>query len=356
MADEKDSGEKTEEATPQRREDFRKRGQVAQTRELGSVLMLLSIVISMWLLGSFFLDQIHQVFTRSFTDYLVISANEEGWRAAALFAGVRSVLIVAPLGAMLWLVGVTGSLLQVGFLTNEEAFKFNPNRINPVEGLKRLFSIRSIVEGLKAIFKVVVVVFVLALILRSELLTIPRLSYFEVQGLFKYIGTVSLKLFGGVAILMGVIAAFDYLFQRWDLEKKMRMSKQELKEEIKSREGDPLVRARIKKIQRELATKRMMNDVPKADVIITNPTHIAVAIKYSNEFVSPKLLAKGADEVAERIKNVAKENNVPIVENKPVARTIFKTMKIGDFIPRELYAAVAEILSYVYKLRNRKVV
>ena len=145
------------------------------------------------------------------------------------------------------------------------------------------------------------------------------------------------------------------MFQRFDLEKQMKMTKQEVKEEVKSREGDPLIKARIRKIQKEMANKRMMNDVPKADVIITNPTHLAIAIQYQPEkFAAPIILAKGADQVAMKIRELATENDIPIVENKPLARTIFKTLEIGQQIPRELFEAVAEVLAYVFKLKRKK--
>ncbi|HND85352.1 MAG TPA: EscU/YscU/HrcU family type III secretion system export apparatus switch protein, partial [Pseudobdellovibrionaceae bacterium] len=175
----------------------------------------------------------------------------------------------------------------------------------------------------------------------------------DVAQTLAYIGKVVFKLLMGIGIAMTVIAAADYFFQKWDLEKKMMMTKQQVKEEVKQREGDPMIRARVRRIQREMANKRMMEQVPKADVIITNPTHIAVALQYNEGLAAPKLIAKGADLLAEKIKEIAREHHVPIVENKPLARTIFKTMKIGQVIPRELFVAVAEVLSYVYKLKKK---
>lgn len=154
-------------------------------------------------------------------------------------------------------------------------------------------------------------------------------------------------------MMMLILSGADYFFQRWDLEKKMMMTKQEVKEEAKSREGDPMIKARIRRMQRERASKRMMEAIPKADVVITNPTHIAVVLKYDASLPSPQIVAKGADLIAEKIKAIAREHNIPIVENKPLARTIFKTLKIGQVIPRELFVAVAEVLSYVYKLRKK---
>ena len=183
---------------------------------------------------------------------------------------------------------------------------------------------------------------------------LPKLVTYDVPELMTYIAELVFKLVGGVGTFMIALAAFDFFFQKYDLEQKMRMTKQEVKEEHKSREGDPLIRARIRKLQREMATRRMMDDVKKADVIITNPTHIAVAVQYSANLVAPKIIAKGADIVAERIKKVAKELNIPIVENKPLARTIYKTIEIGQTIPRELYNAVAEVLSYVYRLKGKR--
>lgn len=352
MAD-TDQEEKSEEPTQQRREDFRKRGQVAQTRELGSVLMLLGSVLMIWLLGRFFLQQLHEVFFHSFSHYLVTSARDGGWLAAVKFAGLKSLLIVGPIFGIMSLISFSATLVQTGILQNEDALKFNIERLNPVEGLKRIFSLRAWVEGLKAIVKVIIIGAVATVILRSEILVIPRLVDYSVEQILVYIGMVSFKLFVGIGALMAALAGFDYLFQRWELEKKMRMSKQEVKEETKSREGDPLIKARIRRIQREMANRRMMDAIPKADVIITNPTHIAVALQYDENTVAPRVVAKGADYLAEKIKEIARQHNITIVENKPLARAMYKTLKIGQVIPRELYTAVAEVLSYVFKLKKK---
>ncbi len=352
MADEE--GERTEEPTSQRREDFRKRGQVAQSKELGSVLVLLGSLISVWMLGRFFVQQMFEIFTRSFTDYLVTSARQEDWFAATKFAFGRAALIVAPLGAILWVINVASTVLQVGFLNNEEALNFDFNRLDPVEGFKRIFTLKSVIEGAKAMAKVTLVGAVVYIVISGEIKNIPHLSSYDTNTLMIYVGQLLIKLFGWVGIFMFVLAGADYLFQRFELEKKMRMTKQEIKEEIKSREGDPMIRARVRKLQREMSNRRMMDKVPKADVIITNPTHIAVALQYTKDMAAPVLIAKGADLMAEKIKQVARDANVPIIENKPLARTIFKTMKLGQAIPRELYTAVAEVLSYIFRTKKRR--
>lgn len=354
MAEQSDN-EKTEDPTPQRREDFRKRGQVAQSKEIGSVFILFATAITIWFLGRYFLQQVYEIFTRSFTDYLIISARDGDWQTAAKFSALKAIQVVGPLAVITWLMGVASTVVQIGFLNNEEALKFDPNRINPVEGFKRIFSLRALMEGMKAVLKVSIVTAIVVMVFNAEIMTLPKLVTYEVEQLMIYIGHILLKLLGGTGAFMIALATFDFFFQKWDLEQKMRMTKQEVKEELKQREGDPLVRARIRKLQRELANRRMMSDVKKADVIITNPTHIAIALMYSATLVAPKLIAKGAGEIAEKIKAVAKENNIPVVENKPLARTMFKTLKIGQLIPRELYNAVAEVLSYVYKLKKKRV-
>ncbi len=353
MAD-SDESERTEDPTPQRREDFRNRGQVAQSKEFASVFVLLFSVIAFWLLGRFFMQQLYAVFARSFTDFIPQAARQGDWVPAFKFAFTKATLIVAPLGGLLWLMNVMSSVVQIGFLNSEEANHFDLSRIDPVQGFMRLFTLRSLIEGGKALIKVTLVGMIVYVIIRGEMKNIPQLSNYDSSQLIVYCARLMLKLFGWVGLFMLVLAGLDYMFQRWELERQMRMTKQEIKEEVKSREGDPLVRARVRKLQRELANRRMMDAVKKADVIITNPTHIAVALQYSQDMVAPKLIAKGADYIAEKIKALAKEHRIPIVENKPLARTIYKTMKIGQMIPRELYTAVAEVLSYIYRLRKRR--
>ncbi|MCX7773026.1 MAG: EscU/YscU/HrcU family type III secretion system export apparatus switch protein, partial [Clostridia bacterium] len=250
-------------------------------------------------------------------------------------------------------IGFISSTIQTGFLQVEDALKPDFNKLDPIKNFARIFSLRSLVEGLKAIFKLLIVGTVMYLLLRSEMQRVPYLVTYSLSEIFHYTGTIIVKLFLGIGVLMLVMAGADYFFQWWKLEREMMMTRQEIKDETKQREGDPLIKSRIRRIQREVANRRMMEAVPKADVIITNPTHIAVALRYGEDVPAPQLIAKGADLVAEKIKSIAREHNIPIVENKPLARTIYKTMKIGQIIPRELFVAVAEVLAYVYKLRKK---
>jgi flagellar biosynthetic protein FlhB len=307
-------------------------------------------------MGRFFFEQASMVMRESLTGFIIDSARNGDWRAAVMFAFEKSFLILGPLFGMFLVLSFASTVVQIGFLVNEEALKPKVEKLNPVEGFKRIFSMRSLVEGLKAVIKVLLIGLLAAAVVKSEILTVPTLIHFSVSQIFSYFGDVVLKLLGAVGIFMVFLAGLDYMFQRYDLEKKMKMTKQEVKEEHKSREGDPLVKARIRRVQREMANKRMMEDVPKADVIVTNPTHIAVALKYTaGQMAAPKIVAMGAGVIAEKIKALGRENNVPVVENKPLARTMFKTLKIGQTIPRELFAAVAEVLTYVYRLKKKVV-
>lgn len=235
----------------------------------------------------------------------------------------------------------------------EDALTPKFEKLNPVDGFGRLFSLRALMEGVKSILKMGAIGIILYFLLRGEVSEVPYMQTYSIEQIFHYIGKVLVKLLGGVGALMFVLAAADYFYQRWDLEKKMMMTKEEVKQEHKQREGDPMIKSRIRQIQRKMSGKSMMEAVPKADVIVTNPTHIAVALKYSENLPAPQVIAMGADIVAEKIKELAREHKIPIVENKPLARTIFKTLKVGQVIPRELFVAVAEVLSYVYRLRKK---
>lgn len=345
--------ERTEQATDAKREEFRRQGQVAQTRELSGAALFLLASGGLYVMGRFCFNQVAELFNRSMGAEMVALLRGGNVFDLVQFAGVKALLIVLPLVLAAGVIGVASILIQTGFLQVEDALTPNFERMNPIEGLKRIFSLRGLMEGLKSILKLVAVGVILYLLLKSEARQVPHLVSFSLEQIFGYIGAVTAKLLFGIGAAMVVLAGADYFFQRWDLERKMMMSKQEVKEEIKQREGDPRVKQRIRQIQRQMANKRMMADIPKADVVITNPTHIAVVLKYSENLPAPQLVAKGADLVAEKIKEIARQHNIPIVENKPLARTIFKTLKIGQVIPRELFVAVAEVLAYVFRLRKK---
>lgn len=349
-----DQGEKTEEASDQRREEYRKRGQVAMTRELSTAVFFLAAAGAMYIASRFFLDNIVELFGRSLGYDLVTTIRQGRITEYLGFVGYKLVLLVGPIFLMSIVIGVGSQVLQTGFLQVEDALTPNLNKINPLTALGRIFSMKGIAELFKSMIKLITIGLVLYFILKGEITKIPYLSSLSIEQLLAYLGMIIFKLLMSVGLFMLVLALADYFFQRWQLEKEMMMTKQEVKEEHKAREGDPLIKARIRKVQREIANRKMMTEIPKADVVITNPTHIACVLKYGDNLPAPKLVAKGADYMAEKIKQIAREHNIPVIENKPLARTIFKTLKVGQVIPRELFVAVAEVLSYVYKLRRKK--
>ncbi len=354
MAEENDMGDRTEEATAQRREDFRKRGQVAHTREFATVLVLFGGVFLLWSVGQIFVSHISGFLSHAFAEAVPLTARTGDIVSPLKFILGKGVLVTLPIGLGFMFLGIVSQVLQTGFLAKENAVQIDFSHIDPIQGLGRIFSLRAVVEGIKSCAKFLLITSIIYIVLKDEIQGASRLSSMAIPQLGVHIALVSGKLLMSAAIFLLVLAIFDYGYQRWTLERQMRMTKQEVKEEIKNREGDPQTRARIRRIQRDVAQRRMMESVKKADVIITNPTHIAVALRYDANLPAPQLLAKGAELIAEKIKARARELGIPVVENKPLARTIYKTMKIGQVIPRELFNAVAEVLAYVYKLKKKK--
>lgn len=348
-----DDGEKTEDPTDARREEFRKQGQVAQSKELGSAALMLVAAGSVYFLGRFFFQEITAIFNYSFGPQLVDHIRSGDFTEALKFCAYKSLILMLPACGIAAIIGFVAQVAQTGFMEVEDALVPKLEKMDPIAGMGRIFSLRTLVEGVKALLKMAAVLGVLYLVMKSEVHNIPYLMSFDVAQLLTYIGKIMVKLFASIGGVMIVIAAADYFFQRYDIEKKMMMTKQEVKEESKQREGDPMIKSRIRQIQRQMANRRMMDQIPKATVVITNPTHIAVVLKYDDKLPAPLLVAMGGDLVAEKIKEIARQHNVPIIENKPLARAIFKTLKIGQVVPRELFVAVAEVISYVYRLRKK---
>ena len=255
---------------------------------------------------------------------------------------------------LIFIVALLASYVQVGAVFNP--LKFQGNRLNPLNGLKRIFSSTGLAEFLKSLFKMGVIGYITYYSYQEEIKPILSLSALTIDGIFEFNFSLLGVLFGRVALALVILAVFDYLFQRWSLEQRIKMTKQEVKDELKQTEGDPQLRARVRQVQRDMSRARMMQNVPKADVVVTNPTHYAVALMYDREVMtSPQLVAKGAGFIAERIKEIARENDVPIVENPPVARELFAQVEIGGTIPEQFFKAVAEILAYIYRLKGQTV-
>jgi flagellar biosynthesis protein FlhB len=349
-----DQEERTEQATDQRREDFRKRGQVAMTRELGTAALILISAGVLYVFGRYFSSHLAVLFEKCMSGEFIALVKDNNVSEILLYFGQEMAFLLAPIFGISIVIGVMAQLLQTGFLQVEDALSPNLDKLNPLTALGRIFSMKGVIEIVKSILKIAAIFLVIYFLLKKEFTQVPYISGYSVGQIMSYLGTVLFKLLLGTGLFMLVLSLVDYFVQRWQLEKEMMMTKQEIKEEHKSREGDPLIKARIRKIQREVAQRKMLQEIPKASVVVTNPTHIACVLKYSDTLPAPQLVAMGADFMAETIKKIAREHNIPILENKPLARTIFKTMKVGQIIPRELFVAVAEVLSYVMRLKRKK--
>lgn len=345
--------EKTETASPFRREEFRKQGKVAFSRELTAVALVIALAASFSFSSGKVLSEFRLLATRFFTVPVSYDLGKAEAREIATSALQGAGRMVMPIALALFVVAFLSSIVQVGFHVTFEPLAPDWNRISPATGFQRLFSKNGMIEALKAAVKMVLVLTVAFFFYRSLLPYLGHLLHQNaLTGAREVLSTlVKLMLFIGAALI--VPAGLDYWWKRRDLENQMKMTKSEAKEEFKLREGDPLIKSRIRAIQRKLARSRMMDAVPKADVVVTNPTHFAVALQYQmDEMPAPKVVAKGAGEIALKIKEMAKKHHVPCVENRPLARALFKDIEVGHYVPRELYRAVSEVLSYVYRLKG----
>lgn len=348
------SGERTERATGKRRADARRKGQVAKSREIPSVMVLMTALSVLFLLSSYIFQQLSSVMVQSFQQMEAQFINGENIQAISMEIIWAIFRILSPVMAGVVGVALLSNYVQIGSLFSLEAIQPKFSKINPLNGLKRVVSKQSAVELFKSLFKFLIIGWAAYSVIRDELPNILTLMDRETMGVLQFIGSVAMRIFFRTVLVMVGLAALDYGFQRWSYEKGLRMTKREVQEEYKQTEGDPLIKSRIRSVQRELARKRMMAKVPKADVIVTNPTHLAVALRYNREeMMAPRLVAKGAGLIAEKIKDVAQAHQVPIVENKPLAQILFKTVDLGQLIPSNLYQMVADLLAYVYRMKHK---
>jgi flagellar biosynthetic protein FlhB len=340
-----DNDERTEQATPRRRQKAREQGQFARSRDLTSMAAMAGTLIAFSLAGSMILDRMLSL-TAGFLRFRTAADPIDAVR----YVSVETMRMMAPFLIGAAALSLAAATAQSGFLMKPVSMDLL--RLNPLTGLKRIFSFEGLGETLKSLAKFAVGGTVFYLVIRKAVAVLPMIAALDLRELM----AVSARLIGSavmtIFIVFLVAAAADYLYERWKFERSIRMTREEIREEFRESEGDPQIKARVKSIQRDLARRRMMQEVPKATVVITNPTHLAVALLYNKETTAaPKIVAKGAGHVAEAIRQVARRNSVPIVEDKPLARALFKR-DIGSSIPRELYQAVAKVLAYIYKLRG----
>jgi len=315
------------------------------------------MLAAFWLLkqtGPRFYEQLSSVMRRTFSELSATDFTQEKLSAATLAIAYNFLVMAAPFVLPLMGLAVVSNMAQVGLLFSTKTLQPDLNKINPLNGFKRIFSLRGFVDLLKSLVKVLVVSGVIYITLRDNYPAIVSTSRMQLMAGVSTLGQLGLEVGFRVAMIMVVIAAIDYVYQRYEHEKSLRMTKQEIKEEMKSHEN-PQLKSRIRARQRQLALSRMMSAIPQADVVITNPTHLAIALRYEQgKMNAPQVVAKGQRLMAERIKERARQHGVPLVENKPLARTLFKVVEVGQSIPNELFQAVAEVLAFVYRLKTMK--
>lgn len=346
--------ERTEQATPRRREKAREEGSVARSADLNAAAILVFGCLSLIFLGPFMANKSAELLRYVMANAPTIAVSDPTFYGVFKDNLIKFFIIAGPFMGILLVIGVAANVAQVGFHISPKALAPKFEKLDLSKGFKRLFSMKSMVMLIRDTLKLLVVGFVAYKVIAAEIPQFFQLSDMSAGQLAIVLGKLSL----GIALKIGaavlVIAALDFAYQKFDFEKSIRMSRQELKEEFKETEGSPQVKARVRQIQREMARKRMMAAVPTADVVITNPIHLAVALKYDSEKAgAPIVIAKGERLVAQKIKDIALKHGIPVIENVPLARALFKMCDIGQIIPENMYRAVAEILAYVYKLNGK---
>ncbi|WP_027358182.1 flagellar biosynthesis protein FlhB [Desulforegula conservatrix] len=347
--------ERTEEATPRKREKAREEGQVARSVEIPSVIVLLASIVTLYFLIGFVYGKMHDLIRRSLSfDRIPLMDIHELVRQSYHFTFVFFITI-APVLLAAFIAALFSNFIQVGFTVSWQAIEAKPDKLDPMKGFGRIFSKKSAMELVKSIFKIIIIASVAYSSVKGSIGQLFMLYDNTIEQIVIFILNDCFRMFFWVLVAMFVLAAIDFGFQKWSHEQQLKMSKQEIKDEYKQTEGDPQIKSRIRSIQMQAARQRMMHEVPKADVVVTNPTHFAVALQYDTmNMTAPKVIAKGAGAIALKIREIAAEAGVPVVENPPLARNLYKLAEIGDEVPPDLYQTVAEILAYVYKLKGKK--
>ncbi|TWT27837.1 flagellar biosynthesis protein FlhB [Planomicrobium sp. CPCC 101110] len=348
------SGEKTEKATPQKRQESKRKGQVAKSAEIPAALILLGGIMLLSISGGWMLDHILAVYRINYTQYISWELTPGSVRTLFEQMTFSAVKIVAPMMIAAVVLGALGNYVQVGVMFTTEPLMAKLERLNPIQGAKKIFAVRALVELLKSLLKIVIIGTAAFLVLWSQKDELFLLSQKSLGYSLSFLGGLTAQLVLVAASILMVLAVLDYLYQKFEFEKGIRMSKQDIRDEIKKAEGDPLIKSKIREQQRQMSMNRMIQDLPNADVLITNPTHYAVAIKYDAETMeAPTVIAMGKDHLALKIKEKAKEHGIVIMENKPLARALYAQVEVGDTVPEDLFLAVAEVLAYIYRLKGK---
>jgi len=355
MAEDPESGgEKSEDASSRKLSKAREEGQVAKSMEIPSVFVLVAGASALYASAFYIYNNLLAVFHFNFNFTQVPLLTDIEIVRLLAYHTQKIIFTLIPVMIPIIIVALLANVAQVGFVISWKAIEPKFSKLDPINGFKQKFSSRAFVEFVKTLLKVGVIAMVAYYAIKSELAQISVLYDHSIGYILLFILKVSFWIFIKVCLIMLVVAMLDYAYQKWKFLDDQKMTKKEVKDETKQTEGDPMVKSRIRQLQQEAARKRMMSDVPDADVVVTNPTHLAVAIKYDNmQMDAPLVLAKGAGPVAENIREIARENDIPLVEDKQLARNLYSSVDIGGQVPSELYQAVAEVLAYVYKLKGK---
>ena len=354
-----EGGEKTELATAKKLKDAREEGKVAKSRELNSAFDLIVLFLCLKIFVSYVGQKLISIFTTIYgqmADFVSINEKDLSTQAvASIFTNVilQWMLIVLPFFAFGFIIALLVSIVQVGWKVSTKPMKPELSKFNPINGFKRMFSKDSVFELVKSIIKIGLIAYMAYASIRDHQNELFILYDLELKQAVALVGGLVIDVGFKISLVYLIVGIADFVYQKHKFNEDMKMTKQEVKDEFKNTEGDPQIKGRQRRKMQEVSQKRMMQDVPKADVVITNPTHFAVALRYdTKESTAPVVVAKGADYVAQKIKEIAKDNKIEIVENKPLARMIYHNVDLGAEIPPELYQAVAEVLAYVYRLKN----
>lgn len=347
------AGEKTEKATPKKKKEARDKGQVAKSADLSPALIILFVFSLLLFFGKHVGNGLKEMFVLSLAQYATWELSVDNINVVFIQLVWICAKFLLPIFGVIVVVGLLANYIQVGFLFTGDPLKMKLERLDPIKGFKRIFSMRALVELMKSLLKITIVSTVVFIVLWGEKDRLLLLSKYPVATTLSIVGELTLKLGIYVAVLLVILAFFDYLYQRYEHNKNLRMSKQDIKDEYKTIEGDPLIKSKIRERQKQMAMRRMMQEIPKADVVITNPTHFSIAIQYeSGKMSAPVVIAKGQDYIALKIREVATANGILLIENKPLARALYQRVEIGESIPEDLFKAVAEVLAYVYRLKG----
>ena len=346
--------ERTEKATTRRREKAREEGKVAKSMELNSAIILCLGFMTIYMMGPYIADHTMMIMKHFFSNAPQIAASDPTFVKVFGDAMLKFFTLLGPIFAMVGLIAFGANAVQVGFKVSTKVLEPKLDKLDLIKGLKRMFSMKSLVQLFRDTAKLFIVGFVAYKVIDSEFKSfflLPDMSVFQFAATMSKVALMLVLKIGSVIFALAIL---DYIYQKYEFEKSIKMSKQDIKDEMKDTDGSPQIKARVRQIQRQMAQGRMMAAVPTADVVVTNPTHIAVALKYElEEMEAPYVVAMGERLIAQKIKELAIKHNIPVIEDKPLARALFKMSEIGQMIPAKLYRAVAELLAYVYKTKGK---